>query len=57
MVPGAALPAMLAYHDWGLTVAQAGLIGSLTPIGTLAGTLAVGVLTDLILVLACSMPR
>jgi AAHS family benzoate transporter-like MFS transporter len=27
---GAALPAMLAYHDWGLTVAQAGLIGSLT---------------------------
>ncbi|MEV6623600.1 MFS transporter [Amycolatopsis sp. NPDC051106] len=45
---GAALPAMLAYHDWGLTVAQAGLIGSLTPIGTLAGTLVVGVLTDLI---------
>lgn len=45
---GAALPAMLAYHDWGLTVAQAGVIGSLTPIGTLAGTLVVGVLTDVV---------
>jgi AAHS family benzoate transporter-like MFS transporter len=45
---GAALPAMLADQDWGLTVGQAGLLGSLTPIGMLVGALLVGLLTDLL---------
>lgn len=45
---GAALPAMLADRDWGLTVAQAGLIGSLTPIGMLFGAALVGLLTDML---------
>jgi len=43
---GAALPAILAYDDWGLTIAGAGLIGSLTPVGMLVGASASGVLTD-----------
>jgi MFS transporter, AAHS family, benzoate transport protein len=42
---GAALPAMLA-SDWGVTVAQAGVLGSLTPIGMLVGAVVVGLLTD-----------
>jgi AAHS family benzoate transporter-like MFS transporter len=45
---GAALPFMLAEKTWGITVAQAGLLGSLTPIGMLAGAIAVGVLTDIV---------
>ncbi|GAA1864360.1 aromatic acid/H+ symport family MFS transporter [Pseudonocardia ailaonensis] len=45
---GAALPAMLADRSWGLTVAQAGLIGSLTPVGMLVGAVLVGFLTDVV---------
>jgi AAHS family benzoate transporter-like MFS transporter len=45
---GAALPAMLADQNWGLTVAQAGVLGSLTPIGMLVGAVLVGLLTDLL---------
>ncbi|MBB5153637.1 MFS transporter [Saccharopolyspora phatthalungensis] len=45
---GAALPFMLADSSWHLTVAQASLLGSLTPIGMLVGAISVGVLTDLV---------
>ncbi|OLT16178.1 hypothetical protein BJF78_14910 [Pseudonocardia sp. CNS-139] len=45
---GAALPFMLADAGWDLTVAQAGLLGSLTPIGMLVGAVVVGVLTDVV---------
>ncbi|MEK6439029.1 MFS transporter [Pseudonocardia sp. T1-2H] len=45
---GAALPTMLADQDWGLTVAQAGVLGSLTPIGMLVGAVLVGLLTDML---------
>ncbi|MFF5988562.1 MFS transporter [Prauserella flavalba] len=45
---GAALPFMLADGSWQLTVAQASLLGTLTPIGMLAGAILVGLLTDLV---------
>ncbi|WP_020659613.1 MFS transporter [Amycolatopsis benzoatilytica] len=45
---GAALPAMLADRTWHLGIGQASLLGTLTPIGMLAGALLVGVLTDLV---------
>lgn len=45
---GAVLPTMLADSGWGLTVPQAGLLGSLTPVGMLVGAMVVGVLTDLV---------
>ena len=45
---GAALPFMLAEGTWGMTVAQAALLGALTPIGMLVGAIAVGVLTDVV---------
>ncbi|GAA4897666.1 MFS transporter [Actinomycetospora straminea] len=43
---GAALPFLLADRAWALTVAQAGVLGSLTPIGMLVGAVTVGLLTD-----------
>jgi AAHS family benzoate transporter-like MFS transporter len=45
---GAVLPTMLADSGWGLTVPQAGLIGSLTAVGMLVGAMVVGLLTDLV---------
>jgi AAHS family benzoate transporter-like MFS transporter len=45
---GAVLPTMLTDSGWGLTVPQAGLIGSLTPVGMLVGAMVVGLLTDLV---------
>ncbi len=45
---GAVLPMMLADSDWGLTVPQAGLLGSLTPVGMLVGAMVVGLLTDIV---------
>jgi AAHS family benzoate transporter-like MFS transporter len=44
---GAVLPTLLADAGWGLTVPQAGLLGSLTPVGMLVGAMVVGLLTDL----------
>lgn len=43
---GATLPSILADAHWGLTVAGAGLIGSLTPVGMLVGASISGALTD-----------
>ncbi|MEJ2885118.1 MFS transporter [Actinomycetospora aeridis] len=43
---GAALPFLLAHPDWGVTTAQAGVLGSLTPVGMLVGAVVVGLLTD-----------
>ena len=45
---GAVLPTMLADSGWGLTVPQAGLLGSLTPVGMLVGAMVVGLLTDVV---------
>lgn len=46
VVYGSTVPSILKYQDWGLTTAQAGLIGSLALVGMLIGTLSVGILTD-----------
>lgn len=43
---GATLPFVLTEHEWGVTVAQAGILGSLTPIGMLIGAGSAGLLTD-----------
>ncbi|GAB3571093.1 aromatic acid/H+ symport family MFS transporter [Amycolatopsis endophytica] len=43
---GAALPYLLADPSWHVTVAQASLLGSLTPVGMLVGAIGAGVLTD-----------
>ncbi|MEJ2866714.1 MFS transporter [Actinomycetospora sp. OC33-EN08] len=43
---GAALPFLLAHPGWEVTTAQAGLLGSLTPVGMLVGAVVVGLLTD-----------
>lgn len=43
---GAALPYLLADPSWRVTVAEASLLGSLTPIGMLVGAIGAGVLTD-----------
>ncbi|MBC3192174.1 MFS transporter [Pseudonocardia sp. C8] len=43
---GAALPLLLADTTWNVTVAQAGLLGSLTPVGMLVGAVGAGLLTD-----------
>ena len=55
---GAALPFLLKHPDWGVTTAQAGALGSLTPVGMLVGAIVVGMLTDRLgrrrLVLACT---
>jgi MFS transporter, AAHS family, benzoate transport protein len=46
VVYGSTVPSILKYGDWGLTTAQAGMIGSLALVGMLIGTLSVGILTD-----------
>lgn len=46
VVYGSTVPSILRYGDWGLTTAQAGMIGSLALVGMLIGTLSVGILTD-----------
>ena len=43
---GATTPLLLHYHPWHLTVALVGLLGSLTPVGMLVGSLLVGQFTD-----------
>ncbi|MBC3193345.1 MFS transporter [Pseudonocardia sp. C8] len=43
---GAALPFLLADQAWNVSVAQAGVLGSLTPVGMLVGAIGVGLLTD-----------
>ncbi|MBU3866066.1 MFS transporter [Streptomyces sp. 4503] len=43
---GATTPLLLDYRPWDLTVATVGLLGSLTPIGMLLGSLLVGQFTD-----------
>jgi AAHS family benzoate transporter-like MFS transporter len=43
---GSTIPSILKYQEWGLTTAQAGLIGSFALIGMLLGTMSVGILTD-----------
>ena len=46
VVFGSTVPSILKFEDWGLTTAQAGMIGSLALVGMLIGTLSVGILTD-----------
>lgn len=46
VIYGSTVPSILKYQEWGLTTAQAGLIGSLALIGMLLGTMSVGILTD-----------
>ncbi|WP_083510162.1 MFS transporter [Pseudarthrobacter sulfonivorans] len=46
VIYGSTIPSILKYQEWGLTTAQAGLIGSLALIGMLLGTMSVGILTD-----------
>ncbi|MBT2546876.1 aromatic acid/H+ symport family MFS transporter [Arthrobacter sp. ISL-65] len=46
VIYGSTIPSILKYQEWGLTTAQAGLIGSLALIGMLLGTMSVGMLTD-----------
>lgn len=43
---GAVLPALLDHEPWSLSIAQAGLIGSLGPIGMAVGTFTSGIATD-----------
>ncbi|MER6221577.1 MFS transporter [Streptomyces sp900105755] len=43
---GATTPLLLGYRPWHLSVAFVGLLGSLTPIGMLVGSLLVGQFTD-----------
>jgi AAHS family benzoate transporter-like MFS transporter len=43
---GATVPFLLADSGWGITVAQAGVLGSLTPVGMLVGAASAGLLTD-----------
>lgn len=46
VVYGSTVPSLLAYEEWGLEPATAGLIGSAALVGMLLGTLTVGVITD-----------
>ena len=48
IVYGSAVPALLQYQPWGLTPAQAGVIGSYALFGMFLGAIASGTLTDLI---------
>ncbi|WP_280426323.1 MFS transporter [Nocardia carnea] len=54
---GAVLPTLLEEEQWGITTASAGVIGSLSLFGMLAGAMFAGYLTDLVgrrpVVLAC----
>ena len=43
---GATVPFLLDDSGWGLTVAHAGVLGSLTPVGMLVGAVSAGLLTD-----------
>jgi AAHS family benzoate transporter-like MFS transporter len=43
---GSTIPSILKYQEWGLTAAEAGMIGSLALVGMLLGTMSVGMLTD-----------
>ncbi|QJY46080.1 MFS transporter [Pseudonocardia broussonetiae] len=43
---GASVPLLLADATWGVDIAQAGLLGALTPVGMLLGAVVVGLLTD-----------
>ncbi|HEY3572438.1 MAG TPA: aromatic acid/H+ symport family MFS transporter [Arthrobacter sp.] len=46
VIYGSTVPSILKYQEWGLTTAQAGVIGSLALIGMLLGTMSVGMFTD-----------
>jgi AAHS family benzoate transporter-like MFS transporter len=46
VIYGSTVPSILKYQEWGLTTAQAGVIGSLALVGMLLGTMSVGMLTD-----------
>ena len=48
IIYGSAVPALLQYQPWGLTPAQAGVIGSYALFGMFLGAIASGTLTDLI---------
>ncbi|MFD2473499.1 MFS transporter [Amycolatopsis silviterrae] len=48
IVYGTVVPDLLVYRPWALTPADAGRIGSLALVGTLAGALIVGTLTDIV---------
>ena len=48
IVYGSAVPALLQYQPWGLSPAQAGVIGSYALFGMFLGAIASGTLTDLI---------
>ncbi|MEV7134286.1 aromatic acid/H+ symport family MFS transporter [Arthrobacter sp. NPDC093128] len=46
VIYGSTIPSILKYQEWGLTTAEAGMIGSLALVGMLLGTMSVGMLTD-----------
>ena len=46
VIYGAVIPSLLHEHGWGLTPADAGLIGSFALMGMLIGATSVGTLTD-----------
>ena len=46
VIYGSTIPSILKYQEWGLTTAQAGMIGSMALVGMLLGTMSVGMLTD-----------
>lgn len=46
VVYGSTVPTILKFQEWGVSPAQAGVIGSLALVGMLVGTLSVGILTD-----------
>lgn len=46
VVYGTVVPSLLQYGPWGLTAAEAGLIGSLALVGMAVGALSSGWLTD-----------
>ncbi len=48
IVYGAVVPSLLQYEEWGLTVTEAGTIGSYALIGMLFGALVVGTVTDIV---------
>lgn len=48
IVYGATVPSLLSYQEWGLTVVEAGVIGSFALAGMLIGALLSGVITDVL---------